>query len=569
MRFITLLLSINLIGLVAPATRSLAQEIRIEAESGQLNGFSLFMGGTFIEADVANPTATYTFSGTDGTYDIIARYCDEDDGNSSYELIGSVAGVFAAWNGDQPTGSTTCSTEARLVRKVAKAVELNNGETITFACLRDPGEPCRVDYFEFVCASQAPIPQTFLQRAFPGAMGFGSSTSGARGQDAEVCAVTSLLDSGPGSFRACAEQCVPAYITFETSGYIDLSEQVDITGNKTIECATAPGDGVVFRKSRLRVFGNNVILRGCRAWPGSEPGGQPLNVRDSIFVGSDNATVHGAIVANNSMMFATDEVTGTWNPVENVTFQHNIVAWSLNTESLNSHGMLIGHDATRVSILENYIAFNDFRNPRVAAVVDPVEIVNNLIYCHYHDAMDIDNGTTSTHIIGNRLKGRVDTQSEDCTNTDSRYIEIKEDSVAYLSDNTLSGGAPATVHVDGTSEVAPNPLFSSHVTVMPVPSGEVEGRVFGNAGPANLMILEVDAFGHYASGTGGLIVHPDDVGGYPVLQGGTIPSDTDGDGMPDAWEQQHCGGSCAPTDDHDNDGYENIEEWFHSFYSVM
>jgi hypothetical protein len=38
---------------------------------------------------------------------------------------------------------------------------------------------------------------------------------------------------------------------------------------------------------------------------------------------------------------------------------------------------------------------------------------------------------------------------------------------------------------------------------------------------------------------GGLIDTPSDVGGYPTLNGGTLPTDTDRDAMPDEWELAH------------------------------
>jgi hypothetical protein len=40
------------------------------------------------------------------------------------------------------------------------------------------------------------------------------------------------------------------------------------------------------------------------------------------------------------------------------------------------------------------------------------------------------------------------------------------------------------------------------------------------------------------NGSGKLINSPDEVGGYPTLAPGTAPTDTDRDGMPDAWEDE-------------------------------
>jgi hypothetical protein len=58
--------------------------------------------------------------------------------------------------------------------------------------------------------------------------------------------------------------------------------------------------------------------------------------------------------------------------------------------------------------------------------------------------------------------------------------------------------------------------------------------------------------------------------GYPSPIQGTPQPDEDSDGLPDAFELYLTNGasptSAAPTDDHDLDGYDNTEEWMHSFY---
>ena len=63
----------------------------------------------------------------------------------------------------------------------------------------------------------------------------------------------------------------------------------------------------------------------------------------------------------------------------------------------------------------------------------------------------------------------------------------------------------------------------------------------------------------------GIITHPDQVGGYPRYQGDPY-TDTDHDGLPDAWEREHGLDPQDPQDvmqDADNDGYVNIEEFLH------
>ena len=52
--------------------------------------------------------------------------------------------------------------------------------------------------------------------------------------------------------------------------------------------------------------------------------------------------------------------------------------------------------------------------------------------------------------------------------------------------------------------------------------------------------------------------------GYGTLSGGTAPTDTDRDGMPDAWETKRGLSPSSAADgngDDDGDGYTNLEEY--------
>jgi len=79
--------------------------------------------------------------------------------------------------------------------------------------------------------------------AFPGAEGGGMYTIGGRG--GRVFVVTSLADSGPGTFREACEAGGPRTIVFNVAGIIKLERPLDILAPYlTIAGQTAPGDGV-------------------------------------------------------------------------------------------------------------------------------------------------------------------------------------------------------------------------------------------------------------------------------------------------------------------------------------
>jgi hypothetical protein len=67
--------------------------------------------------------------------------------------------------------------------------------------------------------------------------------------------------------------------------------------------------------------------------------------------------------------------------------------------------------------------------------------------------------------------------------------------------------------------------------------------------------------------TKGLIDAPSDVGGYPTLAAGTAPTDTDRDGMPDVWEDEHGLDKSASADGKLytlDDNYTNLEVYLNS-----
>jgi len=66
----------------------------------------------------------------------------------------------------------------------------------------------------------------------------------------------------------------------------------------------------------------------------------------------------------------------------------------------------------------------------------------------------------------------------------------------------------------------------------------------------------------------GMIDRVDQTEGWPELKSSPAPRDTDRDGIPDAWEQQHGLDHANPADgneDRDGDGFTNLEEYLNSF----
>ena len=164
--------------------------------------------------------------------------------------------------------------------------------------------------------------------AFPGAEGGGMWTTGARGalesgERIEVYHVTSLADSGEGSFRDAVSKG-NRIVVFDVSGYIDLSSNVNIShDNMTILGQTAPGDGITFRGNNIKVGANNVILRYLRFRVGSKlADGSDTRAQDGLEV-PDNGT--NIIIDHCSVSWGTDENLAAY-AVKDLTVQYSIIS---------------------------------------------------------------------------------------------------------------------------------------------------------------------------------------------------------------------------------------------------
>src|ERR1022692_2212102 len=91
--------------------------------------------------------------------------------------------------------------------------------------------------------------------SFPGALGFGSYATG--GRNGSVYHVTTLADSGAGSFRTGVSSG-NRMIVFDVGGMITLNSAVSCASSLTIAGQTAPG-GICFNGGEISFAGRNNI----------------------------------------------------------------------------------------------------------------------------------------------------------------------------------------------------------------------------------------------------------------------------------------------------------------------
>jgi hypothetical protein len=359
-----------------------------------------------------------------------------------------------------------------------------------------------------LCATGLVCAQTNLT-AFPGAEGFAAEAAGGRG--GEIYHVTNLNDSGPGSLREGVEQAVkPRTIIFDVGGYIPLKGILRVGSDLTIAGQTAPGDGIGLRDSEVSLSGaHNVIIRYLR-------------IRQGLAEKQDKKSAINMLGARDIMLDHLSIQWGRWDTVD--------MNDCTNITSDN------------VSFLRNLWISNQSRNPKSKG---RVQYVNNVVYnwgvtgyVGGHSAAD-----HSADLINNYfIKG---------PSSDDHFVgEFKPTDHIYQTGNFVDldrdgqlNGRPVTPVDFGGSADAPT-LVAAPTNPSPLPvtldSAIVAyQKVIASAG-ASLHRDAVDRrlIEDLASlGKRGQTVHdPAEMGGFGEIAGGKIPPDTDGDGIPDAWE---------------------------------
>ncbi len=222
--------------------------------------------------------------------------------------------------------------------------------------------------------------------AFPGAEGGGKYATGARGesgQSVEVYHVSSLADSGAGSFREAVSKS-GRVIVFDVSGYIRLNSDISINrSNITILGQTAPGDGVTITSGSVMLGDGveNVIIRYLKVRPTDNNGGEPdgMGGRFNKNVIFDHCSTSWC-VDELLTLYAGPVSLGT--PGSNLTIQNTIGSESLRMSNhvKGAHGYGAIWGGTNASYLYNLLAHHDSRSPRLDRELLGTDVINNVIY---------------------------------------------------------------------------------------------------------------------------------------------------------------------------------------------
>ncbi len=436
--------------------------------------------------------------------------------------------------------------------------------------------------------------------AFPGAEGFGAMTRGGRG--GKVIIVTNLNDSGLGSLRDACETEGARIVVFTVSGTITLEKPLKISNPYiTIAGQTAPGDGICIKKYPLLINASEVIIRYIRVRLGDETGADA-----------------DAISSRYNKNIIIDHVSASWSVDETVSIYHceNVtIQWCLISESMYDAGHVKGTHgyggiwgSNYSTYHHNLLAHHSSRNPRFASGCGYNDYRNNVVYnWGYNSAYGGEKeqpdkaqfNFTVVNMVANYYKPGPATRPGKVThrivNPSSRN---KADGFGkwYVAENVVHG-APAVTANNWDGGVQPQGGSSHsaglklHQPFASVPinqqtAEEAYYSVLDNVGASLPKRDAVDARivnetrNGYATYEGvtyknnrsvpdkskrcGIIDSQTDVGGWPELKSLPAPLDSDTDGMPDEWEKRYgfdAHDASNTSEDKDNDGYTNIEEY--------
>jgi pectate lyase len=286
--------------------------------------------------------------------------------------------------------------------------------------------------------------------AFSGAEGFGQFASGGTG--GEMVHVTTLDDSGPGSFRDAVSK-PNRTVVFDVGGIIRLKSNVAVSSHVTLDGQNAPGDGITLYGRSVSFSGQgNVIVRYLRFREGivGDKGKCSVNLSG----GSD------MIFDHCSIEWGRWDCLGLTQGSHDITFQNCIIGEGVDPQRFGS----LSDSVTNITYSHNLWINNQSRNPKAKGTI---QYVNNVVYnwgvC----------GLVGGHSAADHFLDAIGNYFIAGPNSNSRFTgEYKATDHVYQKDNFADvnkdgklNGHPVVVADFGSGEEAPT--LMTNLTVAP------------------------------------------------------------------------------------------------------
>ncbi|MFP5485712.1 MAG: hypothetical protein ACLGHV_08620 [Gammaproteobacteria bacterium] len=450
-------------------------------------------------------------------------------------------------------------------------------------------------------------------QAFPGAAGFGAQATGGRG--GRVITVTSLNANGPGSLQAALDEQGPRTVVFAVSGLIDAA--IHLTrGDVTIAGHTSPG-GITIRQLHTTEEpycdhdvacaagsrkADNWILRHVRIRPdGQHDDGLRLRYTRRAII--DQVSIGGATDEGVEISYAQD-----------ITLQNTLIAETVGDHA-DRGGVLVnysnptqGYELTRLALHHN--VFNRIlgRYPELsresaaaAGSVMDIELSNNL-YWDMGYFIDVNNTTISASDAGQPVYYRMNLAANQAVvrnasqpepfryglihmatpmgaqaltatwfsgNRLNLYPDRSDYALMYCCNDYPDAQPPATLPGFAVAQRHNFPFIGYDRAEHLAPLAVARAGAFPRD-PMDRRLMDAVARGQISLQP--RHINPaGDGSALPFTVPPSPPADSDGDGMPDAWETAH--GLNPLAQDHNGTqlsmavigvpGYTNLEVYLH------
>jgi pectate lyase len=289
----------------------------------------------------------------------------------------------------------------------------------------------------------------------------------------------------------------PRIVVFEVSGVIDYSEtdwrvQVE-EPYLNIYGQTSPGKGVTIKGAVFWLQSHDILVQHLKLRPGDHDQGIDPNEIDAL---NFYHGAHDVVVDHCSLSWSVDELVGSKDTNENITFSNCIFGEPLDKSWHHDDGMPERHSyaclmyAGNTTFYRNLFAYTFGRNPLIRQGSN--HVINNLNYTCLHSGTMIENigfeiqaAVVGNHIINVGFDGVLTTAGQHAV-----YLVDQQDPASrlYVEDNRcgLSIDDPSlsdweVVYNNDLITQAQTPTVDlSEFDILP--STEVEGHVLAHAG---------------------------------------------------------------------------------------